>query len=186
VGRAATEVVTEGVVACRQTEMAASESPNPRAVARLSPRAWQTLVCVLAGHSEKEIAVALGIKRNTVHVYVKWLYAWFGVATRAELIARFLPELSEAALKKLVRRGQLKERRATVTLWASVKSWSVARVSPDRRNTFGGDGACAREPGGVGSRRQTIASEKNTTRNSARLRISRPAGAWPRGGDLHP
>ncbi len=57
----------------------------------LSPRLSQTLDALLAGESEKQIARKLSISQNTVHVYVKALYKGFGVSSRGELLARFIP-----------------------------------------------------------------------------------------------
>lgn len=56
----------------------------------LSPREQQTLQLLLAGASEKEAAVKLGVSPNTVHVYVKRLYKHFDVSSRGELMARCL------------------------------------------------------------------------------------------------
>ena len=64
--------------------------PRPDETAGLSPRHVQTLQRLLTGDSEKEIAAYLGVSRNTVHVYVKALYRHFGVASRGELLARFV------------------------------------------------------------------------------------------------
>ena len=50
----------------------------------------QTLERLLAGDSEKEIAVRLRLSPHTVHVYVKSLYRRFGVCSRGELFARFV------------------------------------------------------------------------------------------------
>lgn len=61
-----------------------------RDVDRLSPRLRQTLERLLAGNSEKQIALTLHISRHTVHVYVKNLYKRFGVNTRAELLAQWV------------------------------------------------------------------------------------------------
>jgi DNA-binding CsgD family transcriptional regulator len=56
----------------------------------LSPRMRQTLERLLAGDSEKEIAVRLRLSPHTVHVYVKTLYRRFDVCSRGELFARFI------------------------------------------------------------------------------------------------
>jgi DNA-binding NtrC family response regulator len=56
----------------------------------LSPRMRQTLEHLLAGASEKEVAVQLGLSSHTVHDYVKKLYRHFGVSSRAELLATVL------------------------------------------------------------------------------------------------
>jgi DNA-binding CsgD family transcriptional regulator len=45
---------------------------------------------LLTGKSEKEVAKALGISVNTVHVHVRGLYKRLEVTTRAELLARCL------------------------------------------------------------------------------------------------
>jgi DNA-binding CsgD family transcriptional regulator len=67
----------------------------------LSPRLVQTLEGLLQGNSEKQIAFALGLSQHTVHHYVQALHKRFGVASRAELLARanqqrqdFRPKLS--------------------------------------------------------------------------------------------
>jgi DNA-binding CsgD family transcriptional regulator len=56
----------------------------------LAPRLRNTLQHLLAGMSEKEIAIRSGLTRNTVHEYVKRIYAYFGVSSRAELMAKVL------------------------------------------------------------------------------------------------
>jgi DNA-binding CsgD family transcriptional regulator len=61
-----------------------------KAAALLSPRERQTLDRLLAGDSEKQIAVHLGVSPHTVHVYVKNLYRQFDVCARGELLARFV------------------------------------------------------------------------------------------------
>lgn len=68
-------------------------APAPSALTaglRLSPRLRQTLDRLLAGDSEKQIAVRLRISPHTVHVYAKQLHKRFGVASRGELLARFV------------------------------------------------------------------------------------------------
>jgi DNA-binding CsgD family transcriptional regulator len=55
----------------------------------LGPRLRQTLGRLLAGDSEKQIALRLDISRHTVHVYVKNLYRRFEVNSRGELMAKF-------------------------------------------------------------------------------------------------
>lgn len=59
-------------------------------VRQLPPRLRQTLDLLLVGDSEKQIAGKLGISRHTVHVYVKALYKIHEVASRGELLARFV------------------------------------------------------------------------------------------------
>lgn len=57
----------------------------------VSPRMRQTLRRLLAGDSEKQIARQFGLSPNTVHVYVTGLYRHYGVCSRGELLARFIP-----------------------------------------------------------------------------------------------
>jgi DNA-binding CsgD family transcriptional regulator len=59
-------------------------------LAGLSPRLRQTLDCLLDGDAEKRVAARLGLSLPTVHQYVTMLYRRFGVASRAELMARFI------------------------------------------------------------------------------------------------
>lgn len=70
---------------------AASGKEDSR-IAALAPRVRQTLDRMLAGDSEKEIGVCLGVSRHTVHVYVKMLYRHFDVNSRGELLSRFVLE----------------------------------------------------------------------------------------------
>jgi DNA-binding CsgD family transcriptional regulator len=67
----------------------------------LPPRLSQTLNELLAGSSEKQIALTLDLSRHTIHNYVKALHQRFGVSSRGELLARvgkekasFTPKLS--------------------------------------------------------------------------------------------
>jgi DNA-binding CsgD family transcriptional regulator len=62
-----------------------------RDTARLSPRLRQALDCLLRGDSEKRVASRMGLSRPTVHQYVMALYRHFGVGSRAEMLAYFLP-----------------------------------------------------------------------------------------------
>ena len=56
----------------------------------LSRRLNETLSLLLEGHSEKEVAKALGLGVRTVHDYVTMLYEHFEVSSRAELLAYFI------------------------------------------------------------------------------------------------
>jgi DNA-binding NarL/FixJ family response regulator len=56
----------------------------------LSERMRDTLQCLLAGDSEKEVAGKLGISQHTVHIHVKNLYKRLGVCSRAELMVKCL------------------------------------------------------------------------------------------------
>lgn len=63
------------------------QPPKKNVSRRLSPRAGETLAGLLEGLSEKQIASRLGISKNTVHTYVKAVYATFHVSSRSELLA---------------------------------------------------------------------------------------------------
>jgi len=73
-------------------QLLGSEFSQPPALSipGLSPRHVQTLERLLAGDSEKQIAIRLQLSRNTVHVYVTALYRHFNVSSRGELLARFV------------------------------------------------------------------------------------------------
>jgi len=60
---------------------------------RLSPRLHQTLVCLLEGDSEKQIAGRLGLSPATVHQYVTALYRRSGVQSRAQLLVHVLKRI---------------------------------------------------------------------------------------------
>ena len=75
-------------------QSAPERAPSPR----LSRRERQVLVALLGGASEKQGADAISVSRHTVHVYVKALYRHFEVASRGELLARFIPESTRAAI----------------------------------------------------------------------------------------
>jgi DNA-binding CsgD family transcriptional regulator len=82
------------IVALLHSELAwmyeRDERRVPPQLANLTPRQRETLDCLLAGHSEKQIALELGRSPHTVHIYVKAIYRAFNVNTRAELLARFV------------------------------------------------------------------------------------------------
>lgn len=63
--------------------------------ALLSPRLQQTLICVLQGQSEKEVAASLQLSRATIHQYITLLYRHFGVRSRAQLLATVLQQLEQ-------------------------------------------------------------------------------------------
>lgn len=85
----------------------------------LSPRQWATLRQLLAGDSEKEVARALGISQNTAHVYVQGIYRWFDVRSRSELLARFVPRVSDAVLRAMIDKGSLRRAPAAMDVWIS-------------------------------------------------------------------
>jgi DNA-binding CsgD family transcriptional regulator len=78
-----------------------SVSPQPKQTS-LSRRLWQTLEYLLDGCSEKEVARALAISCHTVHTYVKRLYLYFGVESRAELMARFVVPVRGTLLREFI------------------------------------------------------------------------------------
>ena len=71
-------------------DLPADSAPPIPANLKLSPRMRQTLDRLLAGDSEKQIALKLGVSPHTIHVYVKSLYRGFEVNSRGELLARFV------------------------------------------------------------------------------------------------
>ena len=67
--------------------------------ADLPPRLAQTLAELLAGSSEKQIAMKLELSRHTVHNYVKALHQRFAVSSRGELLAKVGQGRTSAAPK---------------------------------------------------------------------------------------
>ncbi|MFO0947200.1 MAG: LuxR C-terminal-related transcriptional regulator [Planctomycetota bacterium] len=68
-------------------------SVDPRSTpSGLSARRCEVLQHLLNGASEKEIATQLCRSPHTVHRHVTDLYRYFGVSTRAELLAKFIQE----------------------------------------------------------------------------------------------
>src|SRR5262245_31372637 len=61
------------------TRLATGAAPS---VASLPPRLRQVLRCLLEGDGEKQAAIRLGIRLQTVHVHVKRLHRHFGVSSR--------------------------------------------------------------------------------------------------------
>jgi DNA-binding CsgD family transcriptional regulator len=57
---------------------------------RLSPRERETLLLLLEGHSETEIASQLDLAHSTVHQYVVAVFRKLGANSRAELMASWL------------------------------------------------------------------------------------------------
>jgi DNA-binding CsgD family transcriptional regulator len=66
------------------------ERVDPLSGVKMSPRMRQILQRLLSGDSEKQIAARLSISPHTVHTYVKRLHKTLGVASRGELLARFV------------------------------------------------------------------------------------------------
>jgi DNA-binding NarL/FixJ family response regulator len=68
--------------------------PDPQS---LSPRLRQTLICLLRGDSEKQVASRLGLSHATAHQYVTALYRHFGVRSRGQLLAHALRRATKQA-----------------------------------------------------------------------------------------
>ncbi len=67
--------------------LAQLREPSPAA---LAPRVRAVLKCFLEGDSDKQVAKRLGISTYTVNQYAKVIYRHFAVASRAELLARWV------------------------------------------------------------------------------------------------
>ncbi|HSV15503.1 MAG TPA: LuxR C-terminal-related transcriptional regulator, partial [Tepidisphaeraceae bacterium] len=63
---------------------------GPGPVDTLAPRLRPVLQRLLAGDSEKQAAMKLGLSPHTVHEYTKILYRTFAVNSRGELLAQFV------------------------------------------------------------------------------------------------
>jgi DNA-binding CsgD family transcriptional regulator len=61
--------------------------PSPT---NLSPRVRQVLRCLLEGDGDKQIATRLVLSPYTVNQYTKVIFTFFGVQSRAELLARWI------------------------------------------------------------------------------------------------
>jgi DNA-binding CsgD family transcriptional regulator len=61
--------------------------PSP---SELPPRARAVLRCLLEGDGDKQIATRLGVSAYTVNVHTKVIFRYFGVRSRAELLARWI------------------------------------------------------------------------------------------------
>lgn len=56
----------------------------------LPPRLRQTLEFLLAGDTERQVALKMSLSVHTVHDYVKALYVHFGVSSRSELLSKWM------------------------------------------------------------------------------------------------
>jgi DNA-binding NarL/FixJ family response regulator len=70
----------------------------------LWPRLRQTLICLLQGDSEKQIATRLALSQATTHEYVTALYRHFRVQSRAQLMAHAIRRLARAEWQDLAAR----------------------------------------------------------------------------------
>lgn len=75
------------LAAMMDRSLATPDAPGP---AGLTRRQRQTLDGLLDGDSEKQIALALGLSRATVHEYVTAIYRHYRVSSRGELLSRFI------------------------------------------------------------------------------------------------
>lgn len=73
---------------------ALSSSTEPKPLG-LPPRLRQTLVCLLEGDSERQVAARLRLSPATAHQYVTALYRHFGVRSRGQLLAHALTRASK-------------------------------------------------------------------------------------------
>src|SRR5262245_19055350 len=71
-----------GPLVGRALVSAAEPSPGD-----LSRRLRQTLACLVAGDTEKQVAARLGVSHATAHQYVTALYRRFDVNSRGSLLA---------------------------------------------------------------------------------------------------
>lgn len=58
----------------------------------LSPREREVMHLLLTGKSRKEVATQLGLSMHTVSDYLKQIYSKLKVTSRAELLAKFIPQ----------------------------------------------------------------------------------------------
>jgi DNA-binding CsgD family transcriptional regulator len=68
-----------------------TDIPGAAAVTGLSPRCREVLLHLLSGDSRKQVAHKLHISEHTVSDHIKFLHRHFGVSSRGELMAKFLP-----------------------------------------------------------------------------------------------
>jgi DNA-binding CsgD family transcriptional regulator len=76
-----------GLAPVYRAEEAAGRVSRPT---ELTPRLRQTLEGLLAGDTERQVALKLSLSVHTVHDYVKALYVHFGVSSRGELLAKWI------------------------------------------------------------------------------------------------
>jgi len=66
----------------------ASDSAEQRLAEPLSQREMEVLQLINAGHSNKDIAVRMGVAPATVKAHIRNLYGKLGVGRRTEALAR--------------------------------------------------------------------------------------------------
>lgn len=70
---------------------AGSDVPASKKVIDLSPRERQIVLLLMGGDSRKQVAAKLQLSEHTVATYLKEIHRKFGVHSRAELLAQFIP-----------------------------------------------------------------------------------------------
>ena len=63
-------------------------------VPRLTPRQWELLRLVAAGHTNTQIARQLGVAEGTVRIHLANAYQRLGVSNRTAAVARAFPGLA--------------------------------------------------------------------------------------------
>ena len=66
----------------------------------LTVRQQQTLILLLCGYSEKEIAVKFGVRPSTVHAHIRAIFESLGIHSRSELMALFLRPLVQLLVRQ--------------------------------------------------------------------------------------
>lgn len=72
------------VIARRLLQVFAPEAPTGAPDARLSPRERETLTLIAKGYKLPEVALQLGVARNTAADFVKSIYRKLNISSRAE------------------------------------------------------------------------------------------------------
>lgn len=70
---------------------AGSNVPASKKVVDLSPRERQIVLLLMGGDSRKQVAAKLKLSEHTIATYLKEIHRKFGVHSRAELLAQFIP-----------------------------------------------------------------------------------------------
>jgi DNA-binding CsgD family transcriptional regulator len=76
--------------------LVSAEEPGPDGLSR---RLRQTLMCLIEGDSEKQVAGRLGLSQATAHQYVTSLYRFFSVRSRGQLMAHILRRVGSGQWK---------------------------------------------------------------------------------------
>jgi DNA-binding CsgD family transcriptional regulator len=79
------ELMAREIAAMPETRLAPMSADS---LLQLPTRLREVLARIVEGDNEKQIALVLGISRNTVHEYIRRLYGRLGVSGRGALLAR--------------------------------------------------------------------------------------------------